>query len=214
MLNRDFFDRDTLEVASDLIGRIIYRKFQGLWLSVRIIETEAYYMSEKASHSSLGYTEKRAALFMPPGTIYMYYARGADSLCVSTAGKGHAVLIKSGITHPVTLNKGPMIDMMLKLNPRDTDKLCSGQTLLCKSLSLKVKEWDKKAFDKELFYIDYGDDKAKRLIQTRRLGIREDRDAHLFYRFVEEKYSHRSTKNILTQKSKIPGIDYFFIEKK
>ncbi|MDV3444008.1 DNA-3-methyladenine glycosylase, partial [Pseudomonas otitidis] len=36
----------------------------GRWLSARIIETEAYYLAEKGSHASLGYTEKRRALFL------------------------------------------------------------------------------------------------------------------------------------------------------
>ena len=95
MLKPTFFDRDACQVAQQLLGKIIRRKHQGQWLSARIIETEAYYLAEKGSHASLGYTEKRSALFMPAGTIYMYYARGKDSLNISCRGKGDAVLIKS-----------------------------------------------------------------------------------------------------------------------
>jgi len=43
-------------------------------LTAQILETEAYYLNDKASHASLGFTEKRKALFMPPGTIYMYFS--------------------------------------------------------------------------------------------------------------------------------------------
>ncbi|MDT8283469.1 MAG: DNA-3-methyladenine glycosylase, partial [Gammaproteobacteria bacterium] len=95
ILKKYFFDRDACLVAQQLLGKIIRRKYQGHWLAARIIETEAYYMEDKGSHASLGYTEKRKALFMPAGTIYMYYARGKDSLNVSCKGKGNAVLIKS-----------------------------------------------------------------------------------------------------------------------
>ena len=76
-------------------GKIIYSKYNDLWLTAQILETEAYYLNDKASHASLGFTEKRKALFMPPGTIYMYFSRGSDSLNISCHGEGNAVLIKS-----------------------------------------------------------------------------------------------------------------------
>ena len=90
-----FFDRDAQTLARDLLGKVIRHRVGDLWLSARIIETEAYYCEEKGSHASLGYTEKRKALFLDGGHIYMYYARGGDSLNFSAQGPGNAVLIKS-----------------------------------------------------------------------------------------------------------------------
>lgn len=90
-----FFDRDAQVLARDLLGKVIRHRVGDLWLSARIIETEAYYCAEKGSHASLGYTEKRKALFLDGGHIYMYYARGGDSLNFSAQGPGNAVLIKS-----------------------------------------------------------------------------------------------------------------------
>ena len=81
---------------------------------MRIIETEAYYINERGSHASLGFTEKRKALFMKPGTIYMYYARGGDSLNFSCLGDGNAVLVKSGF--PAS-NDPTMLQKMRQLNP-------------------------------------------------------------------------------------------------
>ena len=91
-----FFNRDAVCVAKELLGKVIYSKYNDLWLTAQIIETEAYYLNDKASHASLGFTEKRKALFMPTGTIYMYFSRGSDSLNISYHGEGNAVLIKSG----------------------------------------------------------------------------------------------------------------------
>lgn len=96
-----FFDRDAQVLARALLGKIIRHRHQGHWLAARIIETEAYYLAEKGSHASLGYTEKRRALFLDGGHIYMYYARGGDSLNFSAQGPGNAVLIKTGIFNPV-----------------------------------------------------------------------------------------------------------------
>ena len=92
-----FFDRDAQTLARDLLGKVIRHRVGKIWLSARIIETEAYYVAEKGSHASLGYTEKRKALFLDGGHIYMYYARGGDSLNFSAHGPGNAVLIKSDV---------------------------------------------------------------------------------------------------------------------
>ena len=97
-LDDGFFQRDAQCVARELLGKVIRHRVNGLWLAARIIETEAYYLDEKGSHASLGYTEKRKALFLDGGHIYMYYARGGDSLNFSAQGPGNAVLIKSA--HP------------------------------------------------------------------------------------------------------------------
>ncbi|MEQ8982608.1 MAG: DNA-3-methyladenine glycosylase, partial [Deltaproteobacteria bacterium] len=96
MLPPDFFDRDARTVAQALLGKVLRRRYGDLWLSAAIVETEAYYRREKGSHASLGRTPSREALFMPAGTIYMYYARGGDSLNVSCRGPGNAVLFKAG----------------------------------------------------------------------------------------------------------------------
>ncbi len=189
LLNNSFFDRDAQIVAQDLLGKVIYKNHQDIWLAARITATEAYYIHDKASHSSLGYTEKRKAMFMPPGTIYMYYARGGDSLNISVQGDGNAVLIKSGMPYLADTD----LEIMQQLNPsksgkpRPVEKLCAGQTLFCKALGLKVKEWDQQQFDQDKFYIAGIGYSPENIIQTTRLGIPEGRDEDLLYRFVDPK---------------------------
>ena len=198
ILTPAFFNRDAQRVAKDLLGKVICVKHEQCWLQAKVIETEAYYLHEKSSHASLGYTEKRKALFMPPGTIYMYYARGCDSLNISCRGKGNAVLIKSGFA----AGDKHALQIMLHNNPikntsrlRSIEKLCSGQTLLCKSLGLTVKEWDGQQFNSEKFYIKDSHYKPEKIIQTTRLGIPKGRDEYLLYRFVDYKYAKYCTKN-------------------
>ncbi len=219
MIQKDFFNRDSVEVAKSLLGKVIHRKYNNIWLTAQIIETEAYCIDDKASHSSLGYTEKRKALFMEPGTIYMYYSRAGDSFCVSTMGEGNAVLVKSAIVYKDSATDKDMISTMRQLNPkrggnkiRKPERLCSGQTLLCNSLNLKVKEWDGMQFSQNLFFIGITDYKPETIIQTRRLGIREDRDAHLLYRFIDLKFSNFSTKDVIKQRIMIQGRDYILLE--
>lgn len=214
MILNEFFSQPTLTVAKALVGKVIFRKYANFWLKVMIIETEAYMKEEKASHSSLGYTEKKKALFMPPGTIYMYYSRGKDSLNISTGKEGDAVLIKSGIpyiTDHSSKDDIRMLDLMHKLNPgKQTNFLCSGQTLLAKTLNIKVTDWNTKQFDKEQFYIQDVDYSPEHIIQTTRLGIPLHRDAHLMYRFIDSNYVKFCTKNPITKKSN-EGHEYIIL---
>lgn len=217
MLKAHFFSHDPSHVAQALLGKIIRRKYKNNWLAARIIETEAYYLNDKASHSSLGYTDKRKAMFMPAGTIYMYYARGHDSLNISCGKKGDAVLIKAAF--PFTDNMSPVqnIKIMQKINPakngsaRKIEKLCAGQTLLCQSLDLKVSEWDQKQFDENSFYIQDDNINPDKIIQTTRLGIHQDRDAHLLYRFIDFEFAKYCSSNPLTKRDYKEGIDYIIL---
>jgi DNA-3-methyladenine glycosylase len=117
-LPASFFDRDARLLARELLGKVIRHRQGEHWLSVRIIETEAYYLAEKGSHASLGYTHKRRALFMDGGNIYMYYARGGDSLNFSAQGPGNAVLIKSAYPWQDE-HSGPAALAQMQLNNPD-----------------------------------------------------------------------------------------------
>ena len=217
MLKASFFNRDACLVAQQLLGKVIRRNYQGHWLAARIIETEAYYLAEKGSHASLGMTNKRKALFMPAGTLYMYYARGKDSLNISCKGKGNAVLIKSAYPFFDKFTDANALQIMQQLNPtvsgdiRSIEKLCKGQTLLCHSLNVKVKEWDQQQFDEKTFYIDDIKERPDKIIQTTRLGIPIGRDEHLQYRFIDNDFARFCTSNPLTKRNWVANKHYKII---
>lgn len=212
-----FFERDACTVARELLGKVIRRKYNNQWLAAQIIETEAYYIDDRGSHASLGYTEKRKALFMPAGTIYMYYARGKDSLNVSCAGEGNAVLIKSAYPYFDALSSKATLKTMQQLNPdasgnyRSIEKLCRGQTLLCQSLQLKVKDWDQQQFDKRCFYFDAVNYQPETIIQTTRLGIPRGRDEHLQFRYIDYDFAASCTSNPLSKRGWKNGREYLLI---
>ncbi len=212
-----FFDRDAQVLAQALLGKVIRHKVGELWLAARIIETEAYYFAEKGSHASLGYTEKRKALFLDGGYIYMYYARGGDSLNFSAEGPGNAVLIKSASPWVDELSDANSLAQMQLNNPdasgalRSPARLCAGQTLLCKALGLKVPIWDAKRFDANLLLVEDVGETPARIIQTTRLGIPTGRDEHLLYRFVDAEYARFCTRNPL-RRGQVEGRDYYLID--
>lgn len=98
-LGRDFFDRDTVKVAQDLLGKVLVRRVDGMTLSGRITETEAYVgRVDKACHA-YGYkrTARTETLFAPPGTAYIYLIYGMYhclNFVTEREGEPSAVLLR------------------------------------------------------------------------------------------------------------------------
>ena len=76
-LRREFFARDTLEVARDILGRHLVRVIDGERISGVIVEAEAYTtFDDQASHSRNGKTKRNAVMFGPVGVSYVYFTYG------------------------------------------------------------------------------------------------------------------------------------------
>jgi len=89
-----FYARPVLEVAPDLVGCLLgHRETVG-----RIVETEAYHVSEPACHAYVGRTPRTEVLHGPPGTAYVYRSYGVHALVNAVCeaeGVGAAVLIRA-----------------------------------------------------------------------------------------------------------------------
>jgi DNA-3-methyladenine glycosylase len=76
ILQRSFYQRDTVSVAHDLLGKILISGL-GLHQVIGIIsETEAYRSDDEASHAFRGETARNKALFGPVGHSYVYLSYG------------------------------------------------------------------------------------------------------------------------------------------
>jgi len=199
VLSDAFFDRDAATVARELLGKVLRRRLGDVWLGAAIVEAEAYYLDERASHASLGRTPSREALFMPAGTIYMYHSRAGDSLNVSCRGEGNAVLIKAARPVVDEVSDARALELMHALNPRrdggrrEDERLCAGQTLLCRALDLKIRVFDRERFDRERFFVEDVGYHPDHVVVGPRLGIPAGRDEHLPLRFVDAAYARSST---------------------
>lgn len=98
ILTRDFYQRDTLIVAQELIGKILIRKINGEILSGRIIETEAYRSDDPACHAYRGKTERTKALFGIPGHTYVYFTYGCH-YCLNIVARDEQ-MPAGGVTTP------------------------------------------------------------------------------------------------------------------
>jgi DNA-3-methyladenine glycosylase len=105
LLDHGAFNRPTLQVARDLLGKFIVRKYRGRRISAMITEVEAYKgPKDRASHASGGRRTARVEpLYGDGGTVYVYFIYGMHwMLNFSTAGEGipEGVLIRGILADP------------------------------------------------------------------------------------------------------------------
>lgn len=98
VLSRPFYSRNTAAVARQLLGKYLIRKIGSRKLVGKIVETEAYFQNDPASHAYRGKTPRSAPMFEDPGHAYVYFIYGSH-YCLNAVtekfGKAGAVLIRA-----------------------------------------------------------------------------------------------------------------------
>jgi DNA-3-methyladenine glycosylase len=106
-LSVEFYSRNTVEVAQDLLGKVLAVRLhhEGLHLRAntdlilgRILETEAYRGDDPASHAFRGVTPRSAIMFGRPGIAYVYKIYGVHQMLnfvTEPEGEPGAVLIRA-----------------------------------------------------------------------------------------------------------------------
>jgi DNA-3-methyladenine glycosylase len=121
-LPRSFYDRDTVLVAKDLLGKLLVQVAGGVERVGKIVEVEAYLGEhDLAAHSSKGRTERTRVMFGPPGHAYVYLIYGMyHCLNVVTEREGHASAVLLRALEPV----------------QNIDGRTHGPGLLCKAMGV------------------------------------------------------------------------------
>ncbi|HXX33885.1 MAG TPA: DNA-3-methyladenine glycosylase [Thermodesulfobacteriota bacterium] len=121
-LDRSFYDRETVLVAKELLGKHLVHLSGGLERVSRIVEDEAYLGPyDLAAHSAKGLTKRTRVMFGPPGYAYVFMIYGMYfCMNVVTEHEGHASAVLLRAVEPVK-------------NVEDRTK---GPGLLCKAMHI------------------------------------------------------------------------------
>lgn len=181
-LDREFFARDTLEVARDLIGQYVVRNMDGYLLAGRIVEVEAYIgEDDPACHARFGPTNRNRVMYGPGGFSYVYFIYGMYNML-------NIVSDREGFPAAVLIRALEPIEGMAKMKElRDSsqiENLTSGPGKLCAALDIDT---SLSAIDMTVpgdLYVAEGAGKPFKIASTSRIGIREGLDRE--WRFIEE----------------------------
>jgi len=171
-LKRKFYNRPTLKVAKELLGKYLVIQKDGNLVSGKIVETEAYIgFKDPASHAYRGKTPRNQVMFGHPGYAYVYLTYGMHhclNLVTEKEGYPAAVLIRA--LEPV---EGVEIMKRRRGREKRTD-LTSGPAKLCQALNV-----DRRLNGADLcagtICVEDRGEVARRIATSTRIGVEEEK---------------------------------------
>ena len=180
VLPQSFYRRPTLDVARDLIGKVLVHTARGRRVSGVIVETEAYIgESDPACHAAPGPTTRNAPLYGPPGRAYVYLNYGLHHLVnavTESEGFPAAVLIRA-------LEPLDGVELMRARRGRasiEERDLCRGPGNLTVALGIALKHNRAALTAGGLTIEDHGT-APRPIVWTPRIGIRVGTESHWRY---------------------------------
>ncbi len=175
-LSRSFYNRSTLDVARDLLGKIIVHRVDGKEISGRIVETEGYIGAiDKACHCYKKITKRTEVMFGQPGHAYVYLIYGmycCMNIVTESEGVGAAVLIRA--LEPLKGIEEMAVNRYKKtlneLNKRQLNNLTNGPGKLCMALNITREENKEDLTGEGLFLLDDGFDSFE-IAKGKRINI-------------------------------------------
>ncbi len=191
-----FYTRDVLTVARELLGKIFVKNENGIVLSGKIVEVEAYDGDiDEAAHTFTGKTKRNEIMFGEGGFFYVYFTYGNHFCCnvvTGTSGKGTAVLIRA--VEPID-----GMDIMIKnrfgrelRNEKEKFNLTNGPGKVCQAFSITKKHYGIDLTGDEIFILGSKKLKEEEIGISQRIGIKKS--VHLPWRFFIKNNQYISRK--------------------
>lgn len=193
-IERKFYARSAIEVAKDLLGKVIVHEVDGITLKGKIVETEAYIGAiDKASHAYGGKkTERVMPLYGKPGTAYVYLIYGmyhCFNVITKIEGEAEGVLIR-GVEPLDGINKMSYLRYnkpIAEISKAQFKNLTTGPGKLCIALKINKDNNKHDLCDNGLLYIEYNDKEDFNIVESKRVGIDYAEEAKDFlWRFYIE----------------------------
>lgn len=156
-LPRAFYDRDTVAVAMELLGKNLVHLSNGVERIGRIVEVEAYLgPHDLAAHSSRGLTERTKVMFGPPGHAYVYMVYGMYyCMNVVTEREGHASAVLLRAVEPV----------------RNVEGRTEGPGRLCRSMNIDRRLNGHDLTSDDFYIADMPGTEPPRIVKRPRVGV-------------------------------------------
>ena len=175
-LPREFFLRETVHVARDLLGCLLWRRLGRTLLCARIVECEAYLgANDAASHARRGLRSQRnESMYLEGGHAYVYFTYGMHycmNVVTQEAGIAEAVLLRAA--EPL---RG--IESMRNRRPKankDSD-LMNGPGKLCAAMEID-RRLDGEPLDGDRLFLTERDAPAGEIAVSARIGVEGAGDA-------------------------------------
>lgn len=174
----DFYRRPTLDVARDLLGKVLVHQSPQGTTAGAIVEVEAYIgEDDPACHAAPGPTERNAPLYGPPGRAYVYLNYGLhDMMNAVTEGEGHpaAVLIRAlepldGL--PLMRRRRAQAPWRKGKPPVPDHHLCRGPGNLCRAMGITLADNQRPLTRRPLSIHDRGLTVGE-IVWSKRIGIK------------------------------------------
>lgn len=177
-----FFSRDTVDVAKNLLGKVISVK----GMQARIVETEAY-GKDPASHAYTK-TERSALMYNTHGYVYVYLIYGMYWCLNFTSNKNDAGAVLIRAVEPLT-----GIETMKKNRKTENiTNLCSGPGKLCRALNIDGRHNGLKLGEEIRVFDDSF--KVRKITPSSRIGIKDALDLQWRFFIEGNEYVSKGTK--------------------
>lgn len=173
-LDKNFFQKNTKQLAKELLGTFLVHKTPEGTTVGKIVETEAYlFKNDPACHAARGKTKRNAPMFESAGIIYVYFIYGVHYCFNIVSGKedqGEAVLIRA-------LEPVQGIELMQKRRGPNIEQkdLCNGPAKLVEAMAINKTHNQSSLLNGPIAVYDknsFSTGKSKiNIVRTTRIGI-------------------------------------------
>ena len=169
ILPREFYSKDTITVAKNLLGKRIIRKIGRNKISGIITETEAYrHDDDPASHAFRKITDRNKIMFGDVGFAYVYFTYGMH-FCFNVVAKDPKKAAGAVLIRAIEPEKGIKI-MQKNRGIRNLKNLTNGPAKLAQALDITKEHYGLDLTKKSKLYITEGI-KSEKITASQRIGI-------------------------------------------
>jgi len=172
ILPREFYLKNTVTVAKNLLGKRIVRKIGRYEISGIIIETEAYrHKDDPASHAFRKITERNKVMFGDVGMAYVYFTYGMH-YCFNVVAKNPKIKAGAVLIRAIQPEKGIKI-IQENRGVVNFTNLTNGPAKLTQALKITKKHYGIDLTKYSKLFITDGIKKPAKIFASPRVGIKE-----------------------------------------